>query len=124
MSLRDPMGARCSRPGIRVLQTLDQTQARVCARKREFRINVNIAVSWIKARLASKRLRVKNASNEPDSNTLCQVLTCPDCRSASSLQFLGASGRYILVNGPQDVLLWDLVSQTRTYLLNMAVRGS
>ena len=34
-----------SRPGIRVLQTLDQARARACARKREFRINMNIAVT-------------------------------------------------------------------------------
>ena len=45
MSQRDPEGARCWGPGIRVLQTLDQARALACARKREFRINVNIAVT-------------------------------------------------------------------------------
>ncbi|TBU63747.1 WD40 repeat-like protein [Dichomitus squalens] len=78
-----------------------------------FRAEIPSDVSWSPdGSLLAVSVGSHVAIYEPDSNTLCQVLTCPDCPSASTLQFLGASGRYLLVNGPQDVLLWDLVSQT------------
>ncbi|KAJ8468395.1 hypothetical protein ONZ51_g9678 [Trametes cubensis] len=49
---------------------------------------------------------------DPDTNALCQVLTCPECATMSSAEFVGSSGRYLVVSGPRDVLLWDLVSQS------------
>lgn len=50
---------------------------------------------------------------EPETNTLCQVLTCPDNTAVSSVQFVGSSGRYIAVHGTRDVFLWDLIFQCR-----------
>ncbi|KAI0361404.1 WD40 repeat-like protein [Trametes cingulata] len=49
---------------------------------------------------------------DPDTNALCQVLTCPECASVSSAQFVGSSGRYMVISGSRDVLLWDLVLQS------------
>ncbi|OJT02754.1 WD repeat-containing protein 75 [Trametes pubescens] len=49
---------------------------------------------------------------DPDTNALCQVVTCPECTTVSSARFVGSSGRYMVISGPRDVLLWDLVSQS------------
>ena len=49
---------------------------------------------------------------EPETNALCQVLTCPDAATVTSVQFLGTSGRYLLVHGTRDIFLWDLVFQS------------
>ncbi|KAH9944212.1 WD40 repeat-like protein [Epithele typhae] len=49
---------------------------------------------------------------ESETNTLCQVLTCPDCPSTTSVHFVGRSGRYLVVGGPRDIQLWDLVFQS------------
>ncbi|KAI0375205.1 WD40 repeat-like protein [Pilatotrama ljubarskyi] len=48
---------------------------------------------------------------DPDTNALHQVLTCPECATMCRVQFLGSSGRYMVISGPRDVLLWDLVLQ-------------
>ncbi|KAL7285467.1 hypothetical protein ACG7TL_000564 [Trametes sanguinea] len=48
---------------------------------------------------------------DPETNALMQVLTAPECATVSSAQFVGSTGRYVVVSGPRDVLLWDLVSQ-------------
>nr|VWO94276.1 Transcriptional repressor rco-1 [Ganoderma boninense] len=81
-----------------------------------FRSEIPTHVSWSPdGSLLAVSVGSHVAIYEPDSNALCQVLTCPDCRLHSTAQFLGAKGRYLVVNGPQDVLLWDLVSHTRTY---------
>ncbi|KAI0778384.1 WD40 repeat-like protein [Trametes elegans] len=49
---------------------------------------------------------------DSDTNALCQVLTSPECAVVSSVQFMGSSGRYLVVSGPRDVLLWNLVLQS------------
>ena len=82
-----------------------------------FRTEVPTDVSWSPdGSLLAASVGSHVAIYEPDSNALCQVLTCPDYPLISTVQFLGASGRYLVVNGPRDVLLWDLVSYTRTCL--------
>ncbi|KAI0652052.1 WD40 repeat-like protein [Trametes meyenii] len=48
---------------------------------------------------------------DPDTNALCQVFTSPECTTVRSAQFVGSSGRYMVVSGLRDVLLWDLVSR-------------
>ncbi|KZP28826.1 WD40 repeat-like protein [Athelia psychrophila] len=45
------------------------------------------------------------------SNTLRRVLTTPDCNTTSSSHFIGRSGRYLVVAGVWDVVLWDLSTQ-------------
>ncbi|KAI0830514.1 WD40 repeat-like protein [Trametes gibbosa] len=49
---------------------------------------------------------------DPETNALCRVVTCPECKTVLSAQFVGSSGRYLVINGPRDVILWDLVSQS------------
>lgn len=82
-----------------------------------FRIEIPTGVSWAPdGSLLAVPVGSHVAIYEPDSNALCQVLTCPDRPFTTTVQFLGVSGRYFVVNGPRDVLLWDLVSHTRTCL--------
>ncbi|KAI0756804.1 WD40 repeat-like protein [Daedaleopsis nitida] len=78
-----------------------------------FRAEVPTSVSWSPdGSLLAVSVGSHVAIYEPDTNALCQVLTCPDCATVSSLQFVGSSGRYLAVSGPRDVLLWDLVYQS------------
>ncbi|KZT75043.1 hypothetical protein DAEQUDRAFT_753684 [Daedalea quercina L-15889] len=47
-----------------------------------------------------------------NTNSLHQVLTCSDCKHATSAHFVGTSGRHIAVVGHNDVMLWDLLSRS------------
>ncbi|KAI0715399.1 WD40 repeat-like protein [Earliella scabrosa] len=78
-----------------------------------FRTEVPTDVSWSPdGSLLAVSVGSHVAVYEPDTNALCQVLTCPDCTVVSSVHFVGSSGRYLAVSGPRDVLLWDLVFQS------------
>jgi NET1-associated nuclear protein 1 (U3 small nucleolar RNA-associated protein 17) len=46
------------------------------------------------------------------TNALLQVLATSECGRATSVHFLGSSGRFLAVAGERDLVLWDLVSQT------------
>jgi NET1-associated nuclear protein 1 (U3 small nucleolar RNA-associated protein 17) len=43
-------------------------------------------------------------------NTLCQTLTSPECKVTTSAQFVGKGGRYLVVFGDHDLVLWDVVA--------------
>lgn len=78
-----------------------------------FRTEIPTDVSWSPdGSLLAVSVGSHVAVYEPDTNALCQVLTCPDCTAVSSVHFVGSSGRYLAVSGPRDVLLWDLVFQS------------
>lgn len=79
-----------------------------------FRTEIPTDVSWSPdGSLLAVCVGCHVAIYEPETNALCQVLTCPDCPSVTSVQFVGSSGRYLVVNGSRDVFLWDLIFQSR-----------
>ena len=81
-----------------------------------FRREIPIDVSWspdgsLLAVCAGSHVAIY----EPETNALCQALTSPGC-AALSVQFVGPSGRYLIVCGHRDVLLWDLTFQHCRYM--------
>ncbi|RPD82358.1 WD40 repeat-like protein [Lentinus tigrinus ALCF2SS1-7] len=78
-----------------------------------FRTEIPTDVSWSPdGSLLAVSVGSHIAIYEPDTNALCQVLTCPDSATVSSVHFVGSSGRYLAVSGARDVFLWDLVFQS------------
>lgn len=49
---------------------------------------------------------------EPATNTMQQVLSCPEVRTARQCVFTGRGGRYLAVTGAKTLILWDLVMGT------------
>ncbi|CCM03120.1 uncharacterized protein FIBRA_05241 [Fibroporia radiculosa] len=46
------------------------------------------------------------------TTALYQVLTCPECQQAKAAHFVGPSGRYVLVLGARELVLWDLLTKS------------
>jgi len=44
------------------------------------------------------------------TNTLCQTFTSPECKATTSAHFVGKGGRYLVVAGDHDLVLWDVVA--------------
>ncbi|OBZ79932.1 WD repeat-containing protein 75 [Grifola frondosa] len=78
-----------------------------------FRSEIPTDVSWSpEGSLLAVSVGPYVAIYDPDTNALLQVLTCAECKVVSSARFVGVSGRFLAVHGAQDVMLWDLISQT------------
>ncbi|KAI0719988.1 WD40 repeat-like protein [Cerioporus squamosus] len=78
-----------------------------------FRTEIPTDVSWSPdGSLLAVSVGSHVAIYEPDTNALCQVLTCPDAVTVSGVHFVGSSGRYLAVSGARNVFLWDLVFQS------------
>lgn len=83
-----------------------------------FRTEVPTDVAWSPdGSLLAVSVGSHVAIYEPETNALCQVLTCPEAATVSSVHFVGSSGRYLAVSGARDVFLWDLVFQSCAFSL-------
>lgn len=49
---------------------------------------------------------------DPHTNSLLDCLVTPDAKHTSFINFIGRSGRHLLVSGRNNAALWDLVSRT------------
>ena len=49
---------------------------------------------------------------DPATNTLRQVLACPEVSSVKHASFVGNHGRYLAVAGEKEWVLWDLIVTT------------
>ncbi|EIW87027.1 WD40 repeat-like protein [Coniophora puteana RWD-64-598 SS2] len=48
----------------------------------------------------------------PVTNSLRYTIICSNCKHVTSAHFVGASGRYLVVQGGSDLILWDMVTQS------------
>lgn len=52
---------------------------------------------------------------DPFTNALRHSLTCSECRDSTSVHFIGEKGRYLVVAGAHELVLWDLVTQSSEF---------
>ncbi|RDX51076.1 WD40 repeat-like protein [Lentinus brumalis] len=99
---------------IRSVKTKSEVEEFWVARSTlRFRTETPTDVSWSPdGSLLAVSVGSHIAIYEPNTNALCQVLTCPDVATVSGVHFVGSSGRYLAVSGARDIFLWDLVFQT------------
>ncbi|KAL0951558.1 hypothetical protein HGRIS_008240 [Hohenbuehelia grisea] len=48
---------------------------------------------------------------DPATNQLHSYVTTPGCKSACSAHFVGRGGRYLVIAGLKEIVLWDLIKQ-------------
>ncbi|KAJ7293732.1 WD40 repeat-like protein [Mycena rebaudengoi] len=69
-------------------------------------------VSWSPdASLLAITLPYRVALYNPSTNLLRETLASPECGQINSAYFIGKAGRYLVVVGETDLVLWDLVAQ-------------
>lgn len=49
---------------------------------------------------------------DPESNTIRETISAPECPVTKAVQFIGKGGRYLAIVGLQELVLWDLVLQS------------
>ena len=47
---------------------------------------------------------------DPAINTVCRTFASPECQATTSAHFVGKGGRYLVVVGDHDLVLWDIVA--------------
>ncbi|KAJ7619182.1 WD40 repeat-like protein [Mycena polygramma] len=69
-------------------------------------------VSWSPdASLFAVTLPNRVAIYNPSTNLLLHSLACPECGTVNAAYFIGKAGRYLVVVGTGNLVLWDLVEQ-------------
>lgn len=75
-------------------------------------------VSWSPdASLLAITLPYRVALYNPSTNLLRETLASPECGQINSAYFIGKAGRYLVVVGETDLVLWDLVAQRGEFLV-------
>jgi hypothetical protein len=78
-----------------------------------FRLKVPVDASWSSdGSILVVALESYVVLYDPATTAVLQILTSAECPKPRRAHFLGQSGRYLLVSGQQNAVLWDLVDQS------------
>ncbi|KAI0347808.1 WD40 repeat-like protein [Trametopsis cervina] len=82
----------------------------------QFRSEIPTHSSWSQdGSLLSVSLGPYVVLYDPNTMLAVKTLTCPECEVVTSTHFVGKSGRYIVIRGQTDLVLWDLVHDNVTW---------
>lgn len=78
-----------------------------------FRAETPVSVSWSPDNsLLAVCLETQLALYDPKSSLLLDSLLMNDVKSPANVCFVGGSGRFLLVTGRMNMVLWDLITRT------------
>jgi NET1-associated nuclear protein 1 (U3 small nucleolar RNA-associated protein 17) len=78
-----------------------------------FRLKTPVDASWsCDGSILAVTLETYVVLYDPESTAVLQVLTATECPNPRRAHFLGQTGRYLLVSGQQNAVLWDLIDQS------------